>query len=357
MDLQGLPTSTTTLSAAIAIYARVGTANAQRTALDQVQNIRAGGNPLTATFTLVPANGVGELLKAATPAASTQTATIPAGGTRYYTPTDTTSGGVAFHPLVLGSTSVVASIPGVIATSQATRPITVSQPGISMGTLIVGSGLQDATIFTLGAPEHGGVTVTLNSSSSQILLAPDATTAGQQQISFNMAAGQTSRNFYVQGLEGVTQAVAGSVTATATGFANGTGNVTIVQGAVDLQGVPSTMATTAATANIYARVGTPAAGNTSLTQVQSLRAGGPGPLAATFTTSNVNAASLVTSTQTTGAPAETGQIVTGLYYTPTTVAAGGVGLRPVAPGNATITATIPGFITTNPAGVRPVQVQ
>jgi hypothetical protein len=258
---------------------------------------------------------------------------------------------------VIGSTSVVASIPGVIATSQATRPVTVSQPGISIGTLIVGSGLQDATVFTLGAPEHGGVTVTLNSSSSQILLAPDAATPGQQQISFNMADGQTSRNFYVQGLEGVTQTVAGTVTATATGFANGNGNMTVVQGAVDLIGVPTSIAATAPTANIYARVGTPNVGNTALTQVQSLRAGGPGALTATFTTNNVNAASLVTSTQTGGAPAETAQIVTGLYYTPTSVATGGVGLRPVAPGNATITTSIPGFITTNPAGVRAVQVQ
>jgi hypothetical protein len=98
-------------------------------------------------------------------------------------------------------------------------------------------------------------------------------------------------------------------------------------------------------------------GNTSLTQVQNLRAGGPGPLTATFSTSNVNAASMVTSTQTGGTPSETAQIVTGLYYTPTSVATGGVGLRPVAPGNANITVSIPGFITTNPAGIRPVQVQ
>jgi hypothetical protein len=151
--------------------------------------------------------------------------------------------------------------------------------------------------------------------------------------------------------------VAGTVTATATGFANGTTNMTVVQGAVDLIGVPTSIAATAPTANIYARVGTPNVGNTALTQVQSLRAGGPGALTATFTTNNVNAASLVTSTQTGGAPAETAQIVTGLYYTPTSVATGGVGLRPVAPGNATLTASIPGFITTNPAGIRPVQVQ
>jgi hypothetical protein len=310
---------------------------------------------LTATFTLVPANGVGELLKGGASPGTTQTATIPVG--LYYTPTDTSNGGVAFHPLTTGSTSVVTTIPGVTATTQATRAVTVSQPGISVGTLTVGSGLQDATSFSLQAPEHGGVTVTLTSSNSQILLSPDATTQGQSQISFSLTDGQTFRSFYVQGLEGVTQSVAGTVTATASGFANGTGNMTIVQGAVDLQGVPATMATTAPIASIHARVGTPGAGSTSLTQVQNLRAGGPGSLTATFTTSNVNAASLVTSTQTAGASSETAQIVSGLYYTPTTVAAGGVGLRPVAPGNSNITVSIPGFITTNPAGVRPVQVQ
>ncbi len=354
IDLQGVPTTTTTLAAASAAYVRVGTANAQNTALTQVQNIRAGGVPLTATFTLVPANGVGELLKAGAAPSTTHQATIPVG--LYYTPTDTTSGGVAFHPLIIGSTSVVASIPGVIATSQATRPITVSQPGITVGTLTVGSGLQEATSLSLAAPEHGGVTVTLNSANPQILLSPDATTPGQQQVSFNLADGTTFRSFYVQGVENVTQTATSAVTVTATGFGNGNAVMTIVQGALDLQGVPATVSSTAPVVGIYVRVGTPNVGNTALTQVQNIRAGGPGPLTATFNTSNVNAASMVTSTQTAGATSETAQITAGFYYTPTTVATGGVGLRPVAPGNASISAAITGFITTT-AGVRPVQVQ
>jgi len=233
----------------------------------------------------------------------------------------------------------------------------VSQPGISVGTLTVGSGLQDASSFNLGAPEHGGVTVTLNIANPQVLLAKDAVTAGQSQITFNLANGQTFGSFYVQGVEGVTVTGTSLITATATGFANGTGTTTIVQPAIDLQGVPSTIATTAPVASIYARIGTPNVGNTSLSQVQNLRAGGPGTVTATFTTSNVNAASMVTSTQTTGAPSETAPITTGLYYTPTSVATGGVGLRPVAPGNANISVSIPGFITTNPSGIRAVQVQ
>jgi hypothetical protein len=324
--------------------------------LSQVQNIRAGGTPLTATFT-IPGNGVAELLKGATAPGTTQQATIPAGGTRYYTPTDTASGGIAFHPLAVGNSSVTVSIPGLIATTAAVRPIAVSQPGISIGAVTVGSGLQDFSSISLGAPEHGGVTLTLTSVNPQILLAPDATTPGQSQISFNMADGQTFRNFYVQGVENVTVTGTSLVTATATGFANGTATMTIVQPAIDLQGVPATIATTAPVAPIYARIGVPTVGNTGLSQVQNPRAGGPGPITATFTTSNVNAASMVTSVQTAGATSETAQIPIGLYYTPTTVASGGVGLRPVASGNANISVSIPGFITTNPGGIRPVQVQ
>jgi hypothetical protein len=326
------------------------------TGLSQVQNIRAGGTPLTATFT-IPGNGVAELLKGATAPGTTQQATIPAGGTRYYTPTDTASGGIAFHPLAVGNSSVTVSIPGLIATTAAVRPIAVSQPGISIGAVTVGSGLQDFSSISLGAPEHGGVTLTLTSVNPQILLAPDATTPGQSQISFNMADGQTFRNFYVQGVENVTVTGTSLVTATATGFANGTATMTIVQPAIDLQGVPATIATTAPVAPIYARIGVPTVGNTGLSQVQNPRAGGPGPITATFTTSNVNAASMVTSVQTAGATSETAQIPIGLYYTPTTVASGGVGLRPVTSGNASISVSIPGFITTNPGGIRPVQVQ
>jgi hypothetical protein len=80
----------------------------------------------------------------------------------------------------------------------ATRSVTVSQPGITVGTLTVGSGLQDNTSFTLGAPNHGNISVTLTSSDAGVLLSPNATTAGTGQITLPVADGVQTVGFYVQ---------------------------------------------------------------------------------------------------------------------------------------------------------------
>jgi hypothetical protein len=355
LDLQGLPTTTTTLSPSNFVYARVGTAAAGNGSLNQVQNVRAGApGPLTVTFT-TPANGVGELLKAGAPAGLTQTAQIPAG--LYYTPLDTTAGGVAFHPLAgLGATTVSATIPGYIATTQATRSITNATPNISVGSLTVGSGLQDNTSFTLGAPNHGNFTVTLTSSNAAILLAPNATSAGASQITIPVANGVQTVGFYVQGLEGLTTTVSGTVTVTATGFNNGVATQTIVQAALDLQGVPGTMAVGAPDASIYVRIGTPAAGNGSLNQVQAVRAGLPGgSVSVSLSSSNVNAATLVNSAGGTGSPQGV-LILSGQSNSPTTVGAGGAAVRRVAAGTSSIAAASSGLITTG-QGTRSVTVQ
>jgi hypothetical protein len=306
------------------------------------------------TFT-TPANGVGELLKAGAPAGLTQTAQIPAG--LYYTPLDTTAGGVAFHPLAgLGATTVSATIPGYIATTQATRSITNATPNISVGSLTVGSGLQDNTSFTLGAPNHGNFTVTLTSSNAAILLAPNATSAGASQITIPVANGVQTVGFYVQGLEGLTTTVSGTVTVTATGFNNGVATQTIVQAALDLQGVPGTMAVGAPDASIYVRIGTPAAGNGSLNQVQAVRAGLPGgSVSVSLSSSNVNAATLVNSAGGTGSPQGV-LILSGQSNSPTTVGAGGAAVRRVAAGTSSIAAASSGLITTG-QGTRSVTVQ
>jgi hypothetical protein len=355
LDLQGLPTATTPLTPSSFVYARVGTAAAGNGSLNQLQAVRAGApGPLTVTFT-TPANGIGELLKKATPAGPTQTATIPIGSAN--SPTDTTSGGVAFHPLAgLGTTTVSATIPGYIATTQATRSITNSTPGISVGSLTVGSGLQDNTSFTLGAPNHGNFNVTLTSSDPAVLLSPNATTAGTGQITIPVADGVQTVGFYVQGLEGRTSSITGSITVTAPGFADGTASETIVQAALDLQGVPATMAVGAADVSIYVRVGTAAVGNGSLNQLQAVRAGLPGgSLSVSVTSSDVNAATLVNSAGATGSP-QTGLILSGQSNSPTAVGTGGVAVRRVAAGISSISAAISGLITTG-QGTRSVTVQ
>ena len=355
LDLQGLPGTTTTLSPSNFVYARVGTAGAGNGSLNQVQNVRAGApGPLTVTFT-TPANGIGELLKAGTAAGVTQTATIPIGV--YYTPFDTTTGGVAFHPLSgLGTTTVSVAIPGLIATTQATRSITNSTPNISVGSLIVGSGLQDNTNFTLGASNHGSITVTLTSSNAAVLLSPNATTAGQSQITLPVANGVQTVGFYVQGLEGLASAVSGTVTVSAPGFNDGIATETIVQAALDLQGVPATMAVGAPDANIYVRVGTAAAGNGSLNQVQAVRAGLPaGSLSVSLTSSDLSAATLVNSAGGTGSP-QAVLILPGQSNSPTTVSAGGAAVRRLAAGSSSISAASNGLTTTG-QGTRSVTVQ
>ena len=143
------------------------------------------------------------------------------------------------------------------------------------------------------------------------------------------------------------------VTVSATGFSPGVAPQTAVQAALDLQGVPSTMAVGAPDANIYVRVGTPGTNNLSLNQLQAVRPGGS--LSVTFTSDNVNAATLVNAAGGTGSP-QTAQIAAGQSNTPTTVALSGVALRRVAAGVASISGAITGLITTN-NGTHSVTVQ
>lgn len=84
-----------------------------------------------------------------------------------------------------------------------------------------------------------------------------------------------------------------------------------------------------------------------LNELQDRRAGQPA-LVVTVANSGPNAGQLATS-------AGTGQSITrtiavGQSNTPTTVAAGGIAFDPLSPGSTQVTATIPGFTTTN-AGV------
>ncbi len=348
ITVNGLPGTTTLLTPSSAVYAYVGIPSGN--GVSPIQNLRVGGpGNLTVTFTS-PA-GVGDLLKAGSPAGTTQTAQIVPG--TYYTPFDTTSGGVAFHPLSSGTTTVSVSAPGYVATPNATQTVTVSAPGITVSPATVGSGLQTSSNFFLGGSAHGGVTVLVTSSNSAMLVSPNATTAGSSQISIVVPNGTQNVGFYVQGLEGQTQGLTTTVTVAAPGFVDGAANITVVQSGVQLVGVPSSISSTAATADVYAYVGVLSGNGVS---VQNVRFGGPGNLTITFTSSNAAAAALVTAAQPTGAATQTAQVVPGTYYTPFSVGTQGVGLDPVAPGQATISVSLPGYLAT-PNASQSVTVQ
>ena len=349
IDLIGVPTNTTTLTPSSSIYARTGIPNSQTTPafLTQLQAVRAGApQPLTVTFSSqTPA--VGDLLKAGPIFGATQTAQIAVLGVN--SPTDTSTGGVAFHPILAGSTVISASIPGFLPVNSATgSTVSITQPGITVSGGTVGSGLQVGASGTLGATNHGGTTVTLTSSNPALLLSPNSTTAGTSSINLFVPNGQTFFSYVIQGLEGQADTVVAAITAVGSGFTNGNGTADVVPPGFDVIGLPANPAAGGADVSFYVRVGIPHSSGQFLTQLQAVRTGGPGPLTATATSNAPATATLVGAA---GAPNASQQVQIGVQQvqSPTTVGAGGMALRPLSPGSATVTTTIPGFLGTSTA--------
>ncbi|MGH7895816.1 MAG: beta strand repeat-containing protein, partial [Candidatus Binatia bacterium] len=355
IDLIGPPTSTTTLSPTNNIYARSGIPNSQATPgfLTQLQVVRAGApSALTVTFNSQTA-AVGDLVKAGPSAGATQTAVIPVLGSN--TPTDTTSGGVLFRPLLSGSTVISASLSGFLSvTSAAGSTVTVTQPGITVNAATVGSGLQVGAFGNLGASNHGGTTVTLTSSNAAVLLSPNTTTAGSSSITVFVPNNSTGFSYTVQGLEGRTDTVTAAITATASGFTDGIGTVQAVPPAFDVIGLPPTPTAGGPDVTFYVRVGIANSTGAFLTQLQAVRAGAPASLTVTITSNGPSIGTLVV----TAGPNATQQvqILATQTNSPTSVSAGGVAFRPLASGTVIVTTTIPGFIAT-PTAVTTVNVQ
>ena len=349
IDLIGPPANTTTLSPISNIYARTGIPNSQTAPafLTQLQSVRFGApSALTVDFRSSAA-AVADLLKAGPSASGSQTATIPIGSAN--SPTDTTSGGVAIRPLLSGTTTITASVTGFLqVTSAAGSVVTIAQPGITVNGATVGSGLQVNASGSLGAPNHGGVTVTVRSSNGALLISPDAVTPGTSSVDIFVPNGAQFFSFYIQGLEGhATDTVTVAITATASGFTTGNGTADVVPAGFDVIGLPASPTAGGPDVAFYARTGIANQTYTFLTQLQSVRAGAPAPLDVTFSTDAVAIGPLVTSSGT--AASVPLQIPVLGFNTPTSVATGGVAFRPAAAGTATITVTIPGLVGTSSA--------
>jgi hypothetical protein len=356
MDLIGLPTGTTTLSPYSFIYARVGIANSQSNPsfLIALQEIRAGAPPITVSFSSTTA-AVADMIKSGGVAGATLTAQVPA-PRGVQTPTDTTQGGVAFRPLLAGTTVVSASATGFLQVpSAAGQTVTIIQPGISLNAGTVASGLMTSVFGSLGAANHGGVTVTLSSSNPALLLAPDFATPGASQIFLQIPNGQTSISYVIQGLEGLPDTVTAGITATASGFTNGTTTVDVVLPYFDVIGVTASQAAGGPDNAFYVRAGITNGTGAFLVALQSVRIGAPGPLSVTVQSGTPTAGTLVTSLGT--VPSAVLQIPVGQAQTPTSVASGGVALRPLSAGTTVITTTIPGFFPITGAGAITVTIQ
>ncbi len=221
----------------------------------------------------------------------------------------------------------------------------------------VGAGLQRGA-FTgdLGAPAPtGGVTVRIQSSNAAVVLvSPNATTAGTAFIDIARTAGQQSFTYYVQGVEGQAGNAA-TLTASATNFTSGTGGVNVRQPGVDILDLSETPTTLSADDPFYVRLGWAEPGDTTVRNVQEIRAGGV-PITANLSLINSNPAGVAQLTTLAGsAQTRTVTIAVGSATSPGTVADGGVAFDALLPGTVQVQATIPGFVTTG-VGTRSITV-
>lgn len=342
LDLSGLGTARRTLDPDDAFTVRVGTPNAAGTDLLELQAVRAGGTALRATVTS-SSPAVGELVTTDSTRGSIEV-TIPAGSNS--SAGSVSTGGVAFRPLAAGSTTVSAAITGFLPTTSTTSGssigVTVTTPGITMSAPTVASGLQRAGSVTLGASDHGGVTVRVTSADSgRLLLAANATDVGSGSIDVLVPGGSTTFTFFQNAIEDTTGAVA--LTVTAPGFNAGGATANIVRGGVDISGLVTAINTLDPDDVFTVRVGTRQASGLDLQELQSRRPGVPA-LVATVTSSDGAVGTLVQS----AGPSTTATVTigNGQNSSPGSVGTGGVAFRPVGNGTATVAVTIPGFLAT-----------
>jgi hypothetical protein len=345
--VQGLSQSISTSSPDDAFYVQIGIPNGQNTTLNEFQAVRAGGQALVAT--VASSNvGVGTLATTAGTSGSVDLQ-IPPGSSN--SPSTVASGGVAFHPVASGTATIRTSVPGLIGTTGTTTgasiDVTVSQPTISMGNVTVGSGLMRSASGNLSASNHGGVTLRLSSSDpATLLLSKDASTAGTASIDIAIANGTTGFSYYVHGVEGRTSGSIG-VTANATGFADGSAAMAVVQPAFDVSGIPTSLELYNLDRNFSIRVGVPNGQRTGMQEYQSVSIGAK-PIAVAVSNENNQAATLVTSSGTAGTA--TVYIQPGAFTTPNGPSNGGVALRTITTGTTIVTNTVSGFLAAPGSG-------
>jgi hypothetical protein len=248
----------------------------------------------------------------------------------------TASGGLQFDPLAAGASTLTVTTPSGFSTPSNNQSIvaTVTAAGINVnGHTALGKNLQIGTSGSLQAPAGtGGVVVTLTSSdAAKLLIAPNASTAGSASITLTVAANQTSFSYTLQGLDssGTVQ-----ITASATGYADGTANVTLEPSGFYFN--TGSFSTNQLAANTSVQVCASSLNPTTLNldfASTTLRAG-IGPVSVAVTSSNLAVGTIVNTPQTVAGNANC------------TATSGGLQFDPLGVGTSTLTVTTPsGFST------------
>jgi hypothetical protein len=337
-DLFLLGSSVAASAPDVPFHVRVGAIDAPGAGLYAAQAVRAGGAPLTFTV----ANGeaaVGRLVTTAG-AAQVRTVTVPVGAS--LTPADVASGGVAFDPVGVGTTTVTLSHPTVTLLAGAIQDVSVTDAIVVQTSGVrVGSGLQYLAVFTLGAAAPaGGITVHLESSDpGRLLLAPDVRTAATAGIDVTVGAGLGGKGFYLAGVEGATGTA--TITASAPGYTDAESPVIVTAVGVRIILLATTQDGAGANDPFVAQIGAIGPSGTSLFAEQDVRVGGP-PIVVDLANSDAGVAQFVTAGG--AAQAATVTIGVGQGRSPAGPAVGGVELDPLAPGQTTVSANGAGLV-------------
>jgi hypothetical protein len=335
--INSLETSTTSMSADDPFSVRTGFIHSNGTTFRYAPV--SGAGPLTVTLT--SSNVAVGQLKTSSETGSPVTVIMPVN--TYDSPASVASGGVAFDPLAGGTTTISASAPGFSNFySGASVSVTVTKPGMTLsdiygGDYRVGGGLQIPFRLTLGAGNHGGVTVRVTSSDTlRLLISSNATTSGTAFIDVYIPDGQTYKDFYIQGQSGNVGTV--TLTATNSNFTTGSRNVEVVQGVLQILNLSTSIATSAVDDPFQVRTGYLHSNGTTFRYAP---VSGAGPLTVTLTSSDAAVGQLKTymvigSSVTIGLPINT-------YDSPNSVESGGVAFDPLRQGTTTIAASATGF--------------
>jgi hypothetical protein len=353
--LSGVAPGTATVTGTTAAFGIAQTAAATRANLNIVETSATIPQTFADTVTVrlessgssvaAPSPGIPVTLTARNPdcVAATSPITIPTG--LVSATTIVTYAGVATTPC---TTYLVAESPAIQPDS---IPITVNPPpGISVSNLTLGAGLQQYTYTYLGAANHGGVNVVIKSQDPAIaLVAAEANLAGADSVVKFLPNGQTSVYYYAQALEGVADGgpVTVPVTVSAPGFNTATSTHTVRRPAFDILNLPTNTTTLSDSSPFYVVVGYHLPNYSTLWEYQAVRAGAQ-PLSVTVASGTPGVARLVTLDSI--ADAVTVQIQPQNYYSPTTVAGGGVAFDPLTAGTTTVSASITGFDPTPGGG-------
>ena len=340
-ELTSVPASVNFLAGNSNIWVQMGVPNAAFTTINAYQGPRVGGTLGRVATVTLSSSTVAQLVDSSATPDSVKSVTFPVG--QYYTPTALPTG-LQIDPIGVGTVTATASVPGLIALPIASRTMTVNPAILSVSTTAeVGSGLQYGTYsLTLSGPNHGGTTVKLKVAQSGVgLVQPDASTAGTDSIDLFIPNGQTSANFWVAGMEGILNDTV-PVVATAPGFIPDTMQLFVRQPAIEITNVPGSIGSLAANQAIWAQIGVPNAAVTTMNAYQGPRVGGTMLRTPTVIIAPGDYALLRDSTATPDSMKSV-TIPIGQYYSPTSVASGGLAIDPSTPGTATVSVALAGF--------------